>query len=284
MAYRQYLLNEDTDNDSGKVRMRSLNGTSEKRVEPPHLFFAFAELPRALLEFISLLPAHPLVRNAPGGDGHPVITLPGFRGNDTSMNVLRRYLEHWGYDPHPWGLGTNLGIGFDRVYYERRFLSQLERVARRRGQPVSIIGWSQGGVIARQAAKRRPELVRQVITLGSPIGDSPEATTIWRIFERTSEQEITPELMAYLKEVASPVPQVRCTCVYSRSDGIVSPDIAQDKVSPLAENICVTASPFGMGVNPSVLLVIADRLAQKEPEWKPFDARGFRRILARKPV
>jgi pimeloyl-ACP methyl ester carboxylesterase len=284
MAYRQYLLNEDTDNDSGKVRMRSLNGTSEKRVEPPHLFFAFAELPRALLEFISLLPAHPLVRNAPGGDGHPVITLPGFRGNDTSMNVLRRYLEHWGYDPHPWGLGTNLGIGFDRVYYERRFLSQLERVARRRGQPVSIIGWSQGGVIARQAAKRRPELVRQVITLGSPIGDSPEATTIWRIFERTSEQEITPELMAYLKEVASPVPQVRCTCVYSRSDGIVSPDIAQDKVSPLAENICVTASHFGMGVNPSVLLVIADRLAQKEPEWKPFDARGFRRILARKPV
>jgi pimeloyl-ACP methyl ester carboxylesterase len=284
MAYRQYLLNEDTDNDSGKVRMRSLNGTSEKRVEPPHLFFAFAELPRALLEFVSLLPAHPLVRNAPGGDGHPVITLPGFRGNDTSMNVLRRYLEHWGYDPHPWGLGTNLGIGFDRVYYERRFLSQLERVARRRGQPVSIIGWSQGGVIARQAAKRRPELVRQVITLGSPIGDSPEATTIWRIFERTSEQEITPELMAYLKEVASPVPQVRCTCVYSRSDGIVSPDIAQDQVSPLAENICVTASHFGMGVNPSVLLVIADRLAQKEPEWKPFDARGFRRILARKPV
>jgi len=284
MAYRQYLLNEDTDNDSEKVRMRSLNGTSEKRVEPPHLFFAFAELPRALLEFVSLLPAHPLVRNAPGGDGHPVITLPGFRGNDTSMNVLRRYLEHWGYDPHPWGLGTNLGIGFDRVYYERRFLSQLERVARRRGQPVSIIGWSQGGVIARQAAKRRPELVRQVITLGSPIGDSPEATTIWRIFERTSEQEITPELMAYLKEVASPVPQVRCTCVYSRSDGIVSPDIAQDQVSPLAENICVTASHFGMGVNPSVLLVIADRLAQKEPEWKPFDARGFRRILARKPV
>ena len=264
--------------------MRSLNGKGKKRREPPHLFYAFAELPRALLEFASLLPAHPLVRNAPGGDGHPVITLPGFRGNDTSMNVLRRYLEHWGYDPHPWGLGTNLGVGFDRVYYERRFLSQLERVARRRGQPVSIIGWSQGGVIARQAAKRRPELVRQVITLGSPIGDSPEATTIWRIFERTSEQEITEELMAHLKEVASPVPHVRCTCIYSRSDGIVSPDIAQDQVSPSVENICVMASHFGMAVNPFVLLVIADRLAQKESDWQPFDAGGIRRLLARKPA
>ena len=65
MAYRQYLLNEDTDNDSGKVRMRSLNGTSEKRVEPPHLFFAFAELPRALLEFwyaVCQFPLAPLAR------------------------------------------------------------------------------------------------------------------------------------------------------------------------------------------------------------------------------
>jgi pimeloyl-ACP methyl ester carboxylesterase len=262
--------------------MGRLNGRGGDGPAPPHLFYAFAELPRALLEFVSLLPAHPLVRKAPGGDGHPVITLPGFRGNDTSMNILRRYLEHWGYDPHPWGLGTNLGIGFDRVYYERRFLSQLERVARRRGQAVSIIGWSQGGVIARQAAKRRPEIVRQVITLGSPIGDTPEATTIWRIFERTSEQEITEELMAHLREVASPVPEVRCTCIFSRSDGIVSPAIAQDTVSPDAENICVMASHFGMAVNPFVLLVIADRLAQKESDWKPFNASGLKRILARK--
>jgi pimeloyl-ACP methyl ester carboxylesterase len=252
------------------------------QAEPPHLFFAFAELPRALLEFASLIPAHPLLKKAPPGDGHPVITLPGFRGNDTSMNVLRRYLEHWGYDPHPWGLGTNLGVGFDRVYYERRFLSQLERVTRRRGQPATLVGWSQGGVIARQAAKMRPELVRQVITMGSPIGDTPEATTIWRIFERTSEQEITPELMDHLREVATPVPKVRCTCIYSRSDGIVSPQIAQDQVSPTVENISVVASHFGMGVNPFVLLIVADRLAQPEHDWKPFNARRFSRLIGKR--
>ncbi len=264
------------------MRMGGAKFTNGNRVEPPNLFFAFAELPRALLEFASLLPAHPILKHAPEGDGHPVMTLPGFRGTDTSMNILRRYLERWGYDPHPWGLGTNLGVGFDRVYYERRFLSQLERVTRRRGQPATLIGWSQGGVIARQAAKRRPELIRQVITLGSPIGDSPEATTIWRIFERTSEQEITPELMAHLKEVATPVPEVRCTCIYSRSDGIVAAKIAQDQVSPTTENISVFASHFGMAVNPFVLYVVADRLAQRESSWKPFNAKGFRRILGNK--
>lgn len=255
------------------------NGT---RADPPNLLFAFAELPRAMLEFASLIPAHALLLRVPKGDGHPVMTLPGFRGNDTSMNVLRRYLEHWGYDPHPWGLGTNLGVGFDRVYYEQRFLSQLERVTRRRGQPATLIGWSQGGVIARQAAKQRPELVRQVITLGSPIGDSPEATTIWRIYERTSQLEITSELMAHLKEVATPVPNVRCTCIYSRSDGVVAPQIAQDQVSPLTENIAVFASHFGMGVNPSVLWVVGDRLAQRPDEWKPFSPFRLGRTLWRR--
>lgn len=264
---------------AGMAESKQTNGT---RAEPPNLFFAFAELPRALLEFASLLPAHALLRKAPGGDGHPVMTLPGFRGNDTSMNILRRYLEHWGYDPHPWGLGTNLGVGFDRVYYERRFLSQLERVTRRRGQPATLIGWSQGGVIARQAAKCRPELVRQVITLGSPIGDTPEATTIWRIFERTSEQQITPELMEHLREVASPVPHVRCTCIYSRSDGIVAAQIAQDQVSPSAENISVVASHFGMAVNPFVLYVVADRLSQDEADWKPFNAKKVNRLLGKR--
>lgn len=259
--------------------MAAVKRRRDSAMSPPNLWFAAAELPRALLEFASLLPARPLLKNAPRGDGHPVMTLPGFRGNDMSMNVMRGYLEEWGYDPHPWGLGTNLGVGFDRIYYERRFLSQLERVTRRRGQPATLIGWSQGGVIARQAAKARPELVRQVITLGSPIGDTPEATTIWRIFERTSEQEITPELMAHLREVATPVPEVRCICIYSRSDGIVAPQIAQDLTSPLSENICVSASHFGMSVNPFVLLVVADRLAQQETDWKPFSESKLSKLF-----
>jgi pimeloyl-ACP methyl ester carboxylesterase len=251
------------------------------RVTPPFLGFAFAELPRAILEFMSLLPAHPLVRMAPRGDGHPVITVPGFRGNDTSMLVLRRYLRHWGYDPRPWGLGTNLGIGYDRTDYEERFVTQMERIAGETGRRVSLIGWSQGGVIARQAAKRRGDLVRQLITLGSPIGDTPEATTIWRIYERTSAEDITPELLEFLREVATPVPDVRCTCIFSHTDGVVAPAIAQDRVSPLAENISVVASHFGMAVNPAVLYIVADRLAQTKEGWRAFNASPVARFLHR---
>lgn len=243
------------------------------------MVYAIAELPRALFELISLLPAHVLISRAPRGDGHPVITLPGFRASDSSMNIMRGYLERWGYDPHPWGLGTNLGIGNDRSDYERMFTERLEHIVEDRGEPATLIGWSQGGVIARQAAKARPDLVRHVITMGSPIADTPEATTIWRIFRRTSPQEITPELLEFLSEIATPVEGVRCTCIYSQTDGIVAPYLAQDWVSPVAENIRLYTSHFGMAVNPIVLYVVADRLAQTDDNWRPFTRNVFERLL-----
>ena len=127
-------------------------------------------------------------------------------------------------------------------------------------------------MIARQVAKQRPELVRQIITLGSPIADAPEATTPFRIFQRTSAEEITNELMSFMREVATPLPNVRCICIFSNSDGIVAPDIAQDLVSPNVENIRVSSSHLGMVVNPYVLLIIADRLSQPEDNWQPFNA------------
>ena len=245
------------------------------------MVYAIAELPRALFEMLSLLPGHLLISRAPRGDGHPVITLPGYRASDSSMNIMRKYLARWGYDPHPWGLGTNLGVGNDRVNYESRFSATLERIVDSRGEPATLIGWSQGGVIARQVAKKHPELVRHVITMGSPIADTPEATTIWRIFRRTSPQEITPELLDILREISTPVEGVRCTCIYSQTDGIVAPYLAQDWVSPVAENIRLYTSHFGMAVNPIVLYVIADRLAQSEETWRPFGRNVLERLLPR---
>jgi len=250
-----------------------------RHTKPPNMVYAFAELPRALFELISLLPAHLIVSRAPRGDGHPVITLPGYRASDSSMNIMRGYLEKWGYDPHPWGLGTNLGVGSDRINYEQRFIEILENIVETRGEPATLVGWSQGGVIARQAAKARPELVRHVVTLGSPIADTPEATTIWRIFQRTSPQEITPELFEILEEIATPVDGVRCTCIYSQTDGIVAPYLAQDWVSPVAENIRLYTSHFGMAVNPIVLYVLADRLAQTDENWRPFTRNILERLL-----
>ena len=247
--------------------------------KPPALGYAIAELPRALFELVCLLPAHLFLKRAPRGDGHPVITLPGYRSDDTAMLALRRYLARWGYAPYPWGLGANLGIGYQRIDYEKRMLEKLESIVEKHGEPATLIGWSQGGVIAREVTKQRPELVRQVIVLGSPLADAPEATTLFRIFRRTSAEEITNELMSMMREVASPLPNVRCICIYSNSDGIVSADIAQDLVSPNVENIRVTSSHLGMAVNPVVLFIIADRLSQPEDDWKPFNTYTLDRLL-----
>ncbi len=246
---------------------------------PPALAYAFAELPRALFELACLVPGHAILTRAPTGDGHPVMTLPGYRSDDGAMRAMRRYLKRWGYKAYPWGLGTNLGVGYQRLDYEKRLLEKLDKIVARDGEPVTLIGWSQGGVIAREIAKRRPELVRQIITLGSPIADAPEATTLFRIFRRTSSEEINSELMSFLREVSTPLPDVRCICIYSLSDGIVSPAIARDLVSPNVENIRVNSSHLGMAVNPYVLYVIADRLAQPDDDWQPFNPSVFDWIL-----
>ena len=250
------------------------------RAQPPALGLAIAELPRALFELLCLLPGHLFLKRAPRGDGHPVITLPGYRSDDTAMLAMRRYLARWGYKPYPWGLGTNLGIGYQRIDYEKRMLEKLENVVEKHGEPATLIGWSQGGVIAREVTKQRPDLVRQVIVLGSPLADAPEATTVFRIFQRTSAEEITNELMSMMREVASPLPHVRCICIYSNSDGIVAADIAQDLVSPNVENIRVTSSHLGMVVNPMVLFIIADRLSQPEDDWRPFNMYALDRLLS----
>jgi hypothetical protein len=259
--------------------MDSADDPIDQSARPPSLAYAIAEFPRALLEFVSLAPAHFILKNAPKGDGHPVITLPGYRSDDTAMLAMRRYLERWGYPAYPWGLGTNLGVGYQRVDYEKRMLARLESIVEKHGEPASLIGWSLGGVIAREVTKQRPELVRQIITLGSPLGGGPEATTVFRILRHTSAEEITNEVMDVMREVVTPLPDVRCICIYSDSDGIVSPEIARDLVSPNVENIRVSSSHFGMGVNPLILFIIADRLSQTEEDWKPFRLYSLERLL-----
>lgn len=247
--------------------------------KPPSLAYAIAEFPRALLEFASLLPAHFILKNAPRGDGHPVMTLPGYRSDDSAMLAMRRYLERWGYHAYPWGLGTNLGVGYQRIDYEKRVIARLESIVEKHGETASLVGWSLGGVIAREVTKRRPDLVRQIITLGSPLADAPEATTVFRIMRHTSAEEVTNEVLSVMRQVATPLPDVRCICIYSDSDGIVSPQIARDLVSPNVENIRVSSSHFGMGVNPVILFIIADRLSQTEADWKPFRMYSLDRFL-----
>ena len=232
------------------------------RITPPRRSLLLLE-GRALLELAALVPAYPVLRRAPSGDGHPVLVLPGFMASDFSTGALRRFLRHRGYRVHGWTLGRNLGPSPETA---AAMVDRLYQLADRYGRRVSIIGWSLGGVYARELARRFPAVVRQVITLAAPFRDV-EATNVPRfLIARRGRLHGEADFRAQL---AAPLP-VPSTAIYSRSDGIVAWQSCREHESPTSESLEVEASHLGIGHHPVVLLTIADRLAQPEGEWRPF--------------
>ena len=144
---------------------------------------------------------------------------------------------------------------------------------------VSLIGWSLGGIYARELAKLHPQWVRCVITLGTPFAGAPQTTNAWRLFRLTSGRDVKAESRRFQLPVAPPVPT---TSIFSRSDGIVAWKGSlqkRSKANPDTENIEVIASHLGIGMNPSAMYAVADRLAQPEGAWKAFDRTGALRGL-----
>lgn len=245
---------------------------------PPSRLLALTELPRAMAELGALPAAAPLLASAPRGDGHPVMVLPGFVTSDTSTAIMRRYLRQLGYDALPWELGRNLGpksIGAEG----ERLAERIGAVHASTGQKVSLVGWSLGGVMARLMARRMPEAVRQVISLGSPFNGSPRSTNVWRLYERLTGQMIDgDDTQAQMIEGATPAP-VPSTAIWSRADGIVAWKCCIEPSAEISDNIEVHGSHCGLSVNPAVLFAVADRLALPEDEWRPFERRGLRAFI-----
>jgi pimeloyl-ACP methyl ester carboxylesterase len=239
------------------------------RLRPPGLGLLLAEA-RGIFEFNFSLLLSPLLMRAPRGDGHPVLLLPGFLASDLSMAPMRRYLRELGYDAHAWRMGRNLG-GVTRMRAALR--DRLAEIHAAAGRKVSIVGWSLGGVYARDLALQAPEMVRCVVTLGSPFANDVRATNATRLYEALSGEgaEDNPELRA---AIAGDLP-VPATSIYSRTDGIVNWRTCLLTPSDTAENIEVHfASHVGLGVNPAALWAVADRLAQPEGEFRQFDRSG----------
>ncbi|HSW04984.1 esterase/lipase family protein [Aquabacterium sp.] len=204
-----------------------------------------------------------LAGSAARGDGHSVLVLPGLVAPDASTVMLRGFLRRQGWRTHGWRQGFNLG---PREGVIEACVERIRTLHQRSGRKVSLVGWSLGGVFARELSKVLPQAVRQVITLGSPVGAGRHASNARPIYEFVSGQRAyAPELMARLEEPA-PVP---CTSVYSRSDGVVHWRASLQPPGALAENIAVPASHTGMGMNPLVLRLVAERLAQPESGWRP---------------
>jgi len=230
---------------------------------------------RAPWEYAAMLAAMPWLRKLPKGDGHPILVFPGLGAADFTTRPLRLFLQNRGYVTYPWHQGFNLG---PRDGVLQGCIDQARAIHREHGQPVSLIGWSLGGIYAREVAKELPEQTRCVITLGTPFTGNPRATNAWRFYEFVSGHSV--EDAAIIEEVRRP-PPVPTTSIYSKTDGIVAWQCSVNEVGPRAENICVHASHVGMGMNPIALYAIADRLAQQLGAWKPFEAAGARRWFFR---
>jgi len=250
----------------------------ERAARPPGLLKIALEW-RAPWEYLASMLSQGWLTQLPQGDGHPVLLFPGFMASDASTAPLRRFLERKGYVAVGWGLGSNFG---PRDGVLERCSALLRDLRRRHRRKVSLIGWSLGGIYARELAKQHARDVRQVITLGTPFTGHPKATNVWRLYEIVAGHRIgAPTLHAPLR-AAPPVPT---TSIYSRTDGVVAWQCSLEKPGPTAENIEIEASHCGLGVNPLAWLAIADRLAQADGKWRPFDrAHAGRSWLFRDPA
>jgi pimeloyl-ACP methyl ester carboxylesterase len=245
----------------------------------PALPLYFSEPGRAMADFGLYLAARPLLPRLPQGDGHPVLVLPGLLADDTSTRALRTVLRRLGYRVHGWRLGRNIGPTAVCVQGMR---DRIDDLSDRYGRPVSLVGWSLGGIFARDLARRTPDSVRQVVTLGSPFRLTRHTQSrASKVFDRYSHLHVEHWALP-LEPDGEPLP-VPATSIYSHFDGIVHWQTCLDTPGERCENIAVMASHLGLGHNPAAIWAIADRLAQPEGTWQPFKPPAFLRPAFPRP-
>ncbi|MEM9034950.1 MAG: alpha/beta hydrolase [Actinomycetota bacterium] len=236
--------------------------------KPAPLVYELSAMP----ELGAFFASSPWLAGAPRGNGNRVLVIPGFTAGDITTAPLRTALRVLGNRPSGWGLGANIGPDDNTVRLLQRRVDELVR--RNRG-PIDIVGWSLGGIIGRLISVYRPDDVRQVISMGSPIRvEDPHANLSDAV--RIVAQMAGLQRGRRSHDLTSvPVPS---TAIFSRQDGIVAPSACQQPEGPTAENIEVRGSHTGLAHNPSVVWAVADRLAWNgRDEWQPFVPPGCAR-------
>jgi len=222
---------------------------------------------KGLLELPRLLVRFPALARQPRGKGEPVMVLPGYGAGDASTVVLRSYLRFLGYDARGWIIGRNSG---DVPALFPRVLNGLESLARESGKPVRLIGWSLGGYLAREAARERPDIAHQVITLGSPVVGGPKYTLVADAYRRRGiDLDEIERQVASRNAVPLSTPVV---AIYSRNDGVVAWQACIDRHGERVEHVEVGTTHLGLGFAPEVYAIVAQRLA-RAPRTYPSTAR-----------
>jgi hypothetical protein len=249
-------------------------------LQPPKLRHSIMELGRVLLEMSSSVLLGPVLRKLPAGDGHSVMTIPGFMGADGSTSQLRKFLNNRGYKAIPWGLGRNSSAerpgSLDdflahREQVEETIALRVEQEFIASGRKVTLIGWSLGGLYAVALAHRYPQWIRQVITLGTPYGD-PRGTALYNVMGRIYDNQVEVDEAALARWTAHTyrggILRVPVLALHSESDGIVGKGIARCQGDPrFVTNMAVVASHVGFPFNPLVFAVIANHMVAPDKRW-----------------
>ncbi len=242
-------------------------------VESPSLALLSTEPWRAAFEFLS----HKFSRQteAASGDGHPVVFFPGLGTDGMALSPLREHCQSLGYTAIDWGRGYNTGPQGDVDEWLRELAQHTADLLAGFEQSASFVGWSLGGVYARELAKLMPPRVRQVITIGTPFNGLGDHTNIGWLYRLLNGA--TPNIDPTFSERLRTAPPMPTTSIFSRSDGIVAWQTCRhdkhvgDDASHV-QDVEVNGSHIGMGWNPAVLRVVANRLAQPPGQWRRYAA------------
>jgi len=229
------------------------------RAAAPSLALLGMEPLRAAVEYARMR-LNDRAASLPRGDRHAVVVFPGLGGNAWSTRPMVEFCERLGYEAFDWGLGLNRGPIGDIDAWLQQLADHVDDLTAGHRKRISLIGWSLGGIYAREVAKKLPRRVRRVITLGTPFAGSPEQTHAGWVYKRLSGQPMAAD-DALLRRLRTP-PAAPTTSIYSRTDGVVAWRACVNGDGPHVENVEVSGSHCGLGWNTSAYAIIADRLAR----------------------
>lgn len=207
-------------------------------------------------ELTRLVAASPSLAREARGSGEPVLVLPGLGASNSSTVLLRSYLSWLGYNVQGWTLGRNRGNVAGMLPW---VVDQIRSLHARTGSKVHAVGWSLGGILAREAAREYPETVRQVVTLGSPVVGGPKYTSMGALYTRNGGN--LDEIEAAIAARESTPINVPVTSIYSKRDGIVGWQASIDRHTSDVEHVEVRATHLGLGISPEVFKILARKLS-----------------------
>jgi len=182
-----------------------------------------------------------------------IILMPGFGASPVQMRYLAHSLEAAGHKTKKWGMGRNWGVAAETL---EQLEARLIAVCDRYQEPVVLLGWSLGGLYARELAKRHPRLVSKVITMGSPFSGSPRANNVWRIYQAITGHRVDQPPIDVDLAVKPPVETV---AMWSPDDGVIAPHAASGLPGERDRAIAVRVTHCGFAYDPqSIATVLAE--------------------------